>query len=173
MALFDLARRSMPLTDQGKWRTGITKKLFESSIIPANTLYHATKDVRSPKNPPALMMGGFGKPSLLRCRYPMASRSKVKSTVKNRKKNAKVDRRVSRRRSVVNMNQPIKKKPNESKNIPGPPAASMVSGIANPPGVRVIAKAIQKPPYEDSAVAPKVFPIAISHMPAKSCTKPP
>jgi hypothetical protein len=29
-------------------------------------------------------------------------------------------------------------------------------------GVRTIAKEIQKPPYEESAVAPKVFPTAIS-----------
>lgn len=34
--------------------------------------------------------------------------------------------------------------------------------IWNPPGVRTIANEIQKPPYEDSAVAPKVFPTAIS-----------
>ena len=54
-------------------------------------------------------------------------------------------------------------------------------------------KAIQKPPYEESAVAPKVFPTAISlvrtfisvledskerafgtyHMPASNCTNPP
>ena len=34
--------------------------------------------------------------------------------------------------------------------------------MSNPPGVRVIPTAIQKPPYEDRAVAPKVFPTAIS-----------
>lgn len=34
--------------------------------------------------------------------------------------------------------------------------------MAKPPGVRVMASAIQKPPYEDKAVAPKVFPTAIS-----------
>lgn len=33
---------------------------------------------------------------------------------------------------------------------------------AKPPGVRVMANAIQNPPYEDKAVAPKVFPTAIS-----------
>ena len=34
--------------------------------------------------------------------------------------------------------------------------------IWNPPGVRMIAKEIQKPPYEDRAVAPNVLPTAIS-----------
>ena len=34
--------------------------------------------------------------------------------------------------------------------------------ISKPPGVRMMAKEIQKPPYEDRAVAPKVLPTAIS-----------
>lgn len=34
--------------------------------------------------------------------------------------------------------------------------------ISNPPGVKVMATAIQKPPYDDSAVAPNVLPMAIS-----------
>lgn len=37
-----------------------------------------------------------------------------------------------------------------------------VSTILKLPGVSVIAKAIQNPPYEDNAVAPNVLPIAIS-----------
>ena len=45
--------------------------------------------------------------------------------------------------------------------------------MSNPPGVKIMAKAIQKPPYDESAVAPKVFPTAISHIPAKSWTRPP
>lgn len=42
--------------------------LFESSAMPAKALYHAMKAARRPKKPPALMMGGFGAPALLRCR---------------------------------------------------------------------------------------------------------
>ena len=34
--------------------------------------------------------------------------------------------------------------------------------ISNPPGVRMIAYEIQKPPKDESAVAPKVLPTAIS-----------
>lgn len=34
--------------------------------------------------------------------------------------------------------------------------------MLNPPGVKTIAREIQKPPYEDSAVAPNVLPAAIS-----------
>ena len=65
--------------------------------------------------------------------------------------------------------------------------------ISNPPGVRIMAKESQKPPYEDNAVAPKVLPTAISletfvnhgcyfknhrgmathHMPASNWTRPP
>ena len=37
-----------------------------------------------------------------------------------------------------------------------------VEAISNPPGVRMMAVPIQKPPYEDRAVAPKVLPRAIS-----------
>lgn len=34
--------------------------------------------------------------------------------------------------------------------------------IEKPPGVKAIAREIQKPPYDESAVAPKVLPAAIS-----------
>ena len=51
--------------------------------------------------------------------------------------------------------------------------ASRSSIIANPPGVKMIAVPIQNPPYEDSAVAPKVLPTAISHIPARSWQRPP
>lgn len=44
----------------------------------------------------------------------------------------------------------------------GPAAVVMSSMMLKPPGVRIMAKEIQKPPYEDRAVAPKVFPTAIS-----------
>ena len=116
----------MPVADQGKWATGITKKLddessararspgppvrrphlLESSTIPASALYHARNEVSSPKKPPALMMGGFGASSLLRCRYPRPSSRKVRSSDRKRKKKASVDRRVARRSRVVKMNQP-------------------------------------------------------------------
>ena len=63
--------------------------------------------------------------------------------------------------------------------------------MSKPPGVSIMANEIQKPPYDESAVAPKVLPTAISlrsdrqrcigsygmgrtyHMPASNCTKPP
>lgn len=41
-------------------------------------------------------------------------------------------------------------------------SASSVEAISKPPGVRMMAVPIQKPPYEDRAVAPKVLPRAIS-----------
>jgi hypothetical protein len=75
----------------------------------------------------------------------MPSIRKAKSSQKKSRKNMRVERRVQNRRMVVNMNQPIKKNPKESLKVVevGPPRAVM---IPNPPGVRVIATDIQKPP---------------------------
>ena len=55
----------------------------------------------------------------------------------------------------------IRNRPNESRKA-GSVAPPRESTIWNPPGVRIMPKAIQKPPYEDSAVAPNVLPTAIS-----------
>jgi hypothetical protein len=67
------------------------------------------------------------------------------SSVKKRKKKATVERKVQRRRMVVKMNQPIRKRPKELRKL-----ASLVSARApsmlKPPGVRTMAKEIQKPP---------------------------
>jgi len=41
------------------------------------------------------------------------------------------------------------------------------------PGIRIVAKDIQKAPYEEKAVAPKTLPRGNSHIPARSCTRPP
>jgi hypothetical protein len=51
--------------------------------------------------------------------------------------------------------------PKESRKGVGD-SASSVEAISKPPGVRMMAVPIQKPPYEDRAVAPKVLPRAIS-----------
>lgn len=56
----------------------------------------------------------------------------------------------------------IRKNPSESRKTAAPAVVLIVDSIWNPPGVRMMPKAIQKPPYEESAVAPKVFPTAIS-----------
>ena len=81
--------------------------LFPSSAIPAKALYQAINAANSPKNPPALMIGGLGAPAASRCRYPIPSRRKVKSRKKNSKKNATVERRVQMRRIVVKINHPF------------------------------------------------------------------
>lgn len=72
-----------------------------------------------------------------------------------------VERSVQNNKMVVKMNQPIKKRPNEfrkSLEVPPPRPVTMLK----PPGVRMMAKEIQKPPQDESAVAPNVFPTAIS-----------
>ncbi len=56
----------------------------------------------------------------------------------------------------------MRKNPTTSSNPAAPSAPMTVSSIAKPPGVKIIAKEIQKPPYDESAVAPKVLPTAIS-----------
>lgn len=86
---------------------------------------------------------------------------KARSSVKNSEKKATVDRRVQTSSRVVKTNQPIRYKPNELRNGAGL-SASSVSTMLKPPGVRMIAKEIQKPPYDERAVAPKVLPTANS-----------
>jgi hypothetical protein len=44
-----------------------------------------------------------------------------------------------------------------------PPLASIrLPMMLKPPGVKIIPTEIQNPPYEESTVAPNVFPMAIS-----------
>jgi hypothetical protein len=133
---------------------------YESSAIPAKALYQAAKEARRPKTPPALMTLALGVPSVA-WRYPIPRRRKAMSRVKKRKKKATVERRVQMTRMVVKMNQPMRKNPKALVKSFLPPEAYAAS-MSKPPGVRMIAKESQKPPYEESAVAPKVFPTAIS-----------
>ena len=99
-------RPSRPLSDQGKCRTGMRKKLFPRSAIPARALYQAMKAARRPKKPPALMTGGLGLPALFVRRYPIARRRKAMSRKKKRRKKARVERRVHISRSVVKIHHP-------------------------------------------------------------------
>lgn len=91
----------------------------------------------------------------------MPKRRKAMSRVKKSEKKATVDFRVQMRRRKVKMNQPNKKRPKEFSHVAFE-KDSRSSTMAKPPGVRMMAKESQKPPYEESAVAPNVFPIAIS-----------
>jgi hypothetical protein len=86
---------------------------------------------------------------------------KAMSSVKKRKKNATVERRVHSSKMKVKMNQPMRKRPKELRNAASDLATSCVSMLTGA-GMSTMAKEIQKPPYEDSAVAPKVLPTAIS-----------
>jgi len=164
--LLTFPRCSRPLSDHGKCATGTTKKLLLESAKPAKALYQARNAARIPNPPPALIAVLFGAP-LEWSRYPIPRQRKARSRVKKSEKNATVDLRVHKRSRKVNINQPNKKNPKEFKKTALVPPPSAVT-IPKPPGVRVMAKEIQKPPYEESAVAPKVFPTAISHMPASN-----
>ena len=88
----------------------------------------------------------------------MASRRNAMSRVKKRMKKARVERRVHSTKIVVKMNQPARKKPKALVKSAGEVYDAAIARL----GVLTKAKAIQKPPYEDRAVAPKVFPTAIS-----------
>ena len=46
----------------------MTKKLLESSRIPARALYHAKKAANRPNTPPALMQPDWGVPAASCCR---------------------------------------------------------------------------------------------------------
>lgn len=84
---------------------GVGSHLLEVSAIPATALYQARNAAMSPNQPPALMMGTLGAPSLV-CRLPIASNRKARSSVKKSKKKATVDLRVQMSRMKVKMNQP-------------------------------------------------------------------
>lgn len=59
---------SLPFSLHGKCATGMAKKEFEGSAIPANMLYQAMKAAMMPNAPPARVSGTFGVPSALRSR---------------------------------------------------------------------------------------------------------
>ncbi len=70
-----------------------------------------------------------------------------------------VDRSVQSSRMNVKMNQPVRKKPSTEASAL---ASSAYASSAWKPGVSSMAYDSQKPPYDDSAVAPNVLPTAIS-----------
>jgi len=118
---------------------------------------------RIPKAPPALkrpVWGAASAPSLC-SRYARPSIKNAMSSVKKSVKKATVERRVQINRRKVKMNQPMRYSPKESRKGTGD-SASSVDAIWKPPGVKMMAVPIQKPPYDARAVAPKVLPRAIS-----------
>jgi hypothetical protein len=56
---------SMPFADHGKCITGMRKKLFDVSAIPAKALYHARNAAKRPKYPPPLINVPLGAPEPL------------------------------------------------------------------------------------------------------------
>jgi hypothetical protein len=154
---------SLCLFEFGDERRKKRRKTYLSSAIPARALYHAMKAANNPKYPPALIVFGWGTPASLARRWPIPKRRKARSKKKKSRKKATVDRSVQINRIVVKMNHPIRKKPKALlKSLTPAPVASYDDTISNPPGVRTTANESQKPPYDDRAVAPKVFPTAIS-----------
>ena len=138
---------------------------YLSSAIPARALYHAMNAARSPKYPPAESKCWFGAPLASASRWPRNRKRNAMSRVKKSRKKATVERSVQISRMVVKMNQPARKKPKALLKSLTPTVVVAVDVYAAPmpkPGVRTQPMAIQKPPYEERAVAPKVFPTAIS-----------
>lgn len=87
---------------------------------------------------------------------------------------ATVDLRVSIIIIVVNINQPMKYRPMVC-NSPCPPSDSLIASIRLRlcEGMTRSAYHIQYAPYDVKVVAPKVFPIVISHIPARIGISPP
>lgn len=145
---------------------------FVESAIPAYALYHDTNAVIIPNAPPARWHPTCGFCPSFR-RYATPNSKNVMSSIKNNRKNPTVDFSVQSRSRNVNINHPIRNSPILLFK-PAPPSDSFSdASIPNPPGVSRIANEIQKPPYDDNAVAPNVLPMPISHIPASSCTRPP
>jgi hypothetical protein len=90
----------------------------------------------------------------------MVRRRKARSRKKKSRKKAKVERRVQLRSIVVKMNHPARKNPTAEGKLSS--ADPLYASPMPKPGVTTIAYEIQKPPYDDRAVAPKVLPTAIS-----------
>lgn len=61
-SVFPLLAR--PVGDQGKWATGMMKKLLLLSARPARALYHEANAARRPKRPPAIWRLWWGLPEL-------------------------------------------------------------------------------------------------------------
>lgn len=97
---------ALPVSDHGKWATGMMKKLLDVSAIPANALYQAKNAAMRPNEPPALIAVGFGALAAVSFMYPIAKQRNARSSVRKSKKNATVDLRVQRRRTVVKTNHP-------------------------------------------------------------------
>lgn len=143
------------------------KKLLLSSAIPAKATYQAENADNNPKTPPALAHatgGAWGGSSGVR-RCPTPRTKKVRSRKKKRQKKATVDLTVQTVKRVVKMNQAYasiyistlylecltyfhcgeertsRKKPNEMLKSRVPSSSSIWK-----PGVRMIPRAIQKPP---------------------------
>jgi len=71
------------------------------------------------------------------------------------------------RSSDVNKNQAQRYNAKAALKVLAPDALVYEPGMSKA-GVSTIPKEIQKPPYEERAVAPNVLPTAISHIPARS-----
>lgn len=96
----------LPLSDHGKWATGIMKKEFDGSAIPANILYQAMNAAMIPKAPPARVKGTFGAPPLfLASKYEHPRQMKASQTIINRLLKATVDLSVQSQTRKVKMNQ--------------------------------------------------------------------
>jgi len=74
------------------------------------------------------------------------------------------------RNSKVTMNQPAKNIPSAADRCPG---TDVYASLIPNPGIRMAEYDNQNPPYRVKNVAPKVFPYANSHIPARSKARPP
>ena len=146
-------------TGEGVVPWNLLAELLETEAV-TNETYQAVNAAMIPKAPPALRRPVWGAPSLC-SKYARPRNRKARSRVKKSVKKATVERRVQISSRKVKMNQPMRYSPKESRKGVGD-SASSVEAISKPPGVRMMAVPIQKPPYEDRAVAPKVLPRAIS-----------
>lgn len=85
-------------------------------------------------------------PASLARNLAMAKSKKARSRKKKSRKKATVERSVQMTRMVVKMNQPDRKYPNALlKSFVPDVEVAYAAGISKPPGVKTMAKEIQKP----------------------------
>lgn len=124
------------------------------------------KAVMIPKMPPAFVM------SLSSLNSPMVSRRKVMDSEKKRVVRHTFVRKVANHIMKVKMVQPSSQSPKDSLKST---RDSLATNAARTPkaGIWITANESQNAPYDENAVAPKVFPAENSHIPARSCANPP
>src|SRR5712692_11396306 len=141
-------------------RIGLARMLFATTAADA---YQATIAVTTPIQPPSPTSPA---PALLPLKKPMNRRISVTSRVRKTRNTATLMR-------VLQKSMYVLKIANDRRNQPRSVLTSAAGTLPFRRRTIKVARDIQKAPYVENAVAPKVFPVLNSHMPAANWARPP